>query len=140
MVDAIAVDSAAAVRITQPSTENGGVAKIVVTSADGGAKAEYSVTIRRHAVIDGLALADRPRVGTPASATGALDPSDGEISWQWLANGEEIDGATEATYTPVTSNAGKLLSVRVTVSADSVESATAETPAQRILAANSAKP
>jgi len=140
VVDAIAVDSAATVRVTQPSTENGGIAEIVVTSADGSAKAEYSVTIRRHAVIDGLVLADRPRVGTPASATGTLDPSDGEISWQWLSNGEEIDGATGATYTPVTNDAGKLLSVRVTVSADGVEPATAETEAQRILAAYAAKP
>ena len=125
VVDAVAVDSAAKVRVTQASTENGGVATVVVTSADGSGTREYSVTIRRHAVIDGFALSDRPRVGTPASATGAFDPADGEIAWQWFRNGEPIQGATDATYTPVTSDAGKLLSVRVTVSADGVEPATA---------------
>lgn len=140
VVDAVAVDSAATVRVTQPTTANGGVATVVVTSADGSSRAEYSVTIRRHAVIDGLELADRPRVGTPASAVGTLDPSDGDIAYQWLSNGEPIEGATDATYRPVTNDAGKLLSVRVTVSADGVEPATAETPAQRILAANAAKP
>lgn len=140
VVDAIAVDSAGAVRVTQPTTANGGVGTVVVTSADGSTRAEYSVTIRRHAVIDGLELADRPRVGTPASAVGTLDPSDGDFAYQWLTNGEPIEGATDATYRPVTNDAGKLLSVRVTVSADGVEPATAETPAQRILAANAAKP
>ncbi len=140
VVDAISLDSAATVRVTQASTENGGVATIVVTSADGSATHEYSVTIRRHAVIDGLALADAPRVGTPQSATGAFDPADGETSWQWFHNGEPIQGATGATYTPDTNDAGKLLSVRVTVSADGVEAATAETESQRILAANSRKP
>ena len=69
-----------------------------------------------------------------------LDPVDGEIAYRWLRNGEPIDGATEATYTPVTSDAGKLLSVEVTVSADGVAAATAETPAQRVLAANARKP
>ncbi|GAA1751929.1 RICIN domain-containing protein [Agromyces humatus] len=140
LVDAIAVDSAATVRVTQPTTANGGVATVVVTSADASERAEYTVTIRRHAVIDGLELADRPRVGTPASATGTLDPADGEIAYQWLRNSEPIEGATDATYTPVTNDAGKLLSVRVTVSAEGVEPATAVTPAQRMLAANAAKP
>lgn len=140
VVDAVAVDSAATVRVTQPTTSNGGVATVVVTSADGRERAEYTVTIRRHAVIDGLELADRPRVGTPASATGTLDPADGEVAYQWLRNGEPIRGATDATYTPVTDDAGKLLSVRVTVSAEGVTPATAETPSQRILAANSRKP
>jgi len=131
-VDAIAVDRAATVRVTQPTTANGGVGTVVVTSADGTARAEYSVTIRRHAVIDGLALADRPRVGTPSSAVGTLNPADGEIAYQWFRNGLPISGATDTTYTPVTNDAGKLLSVRVTVSADGVASATAETPSQRI--------
>ena len=139
-VDGIAIDSAATVRVTQATTANGGVATVVVTSADGSATRTYSVIIRRHAVIDGFALADRPRVGTPASAVGAFDPADGEIAWQWLRNGEPIQGATDATYTPVTNDAGKLLSVRVTVSADGVETATAESDSQRILAANSRKP
>ncbi|WP_395244049.1 RICIN domain-containing protein [Agromyces sp. MMS24-K17] len=140
VVDAIAVDRAATVKVTQPTTANGGIATVVVTSADGSVRTETTVTIRRHAVIEGLALADRPRVGTPASAVGTLNPADGEIAYQWFRNGQPIAGATKATYTPVTNDAGKLLSVRVTVSEDGVEPATAETASQRIVAANSAKP
>lgn len=140
VVDAIAVDRAATVKVTQPTTANGGVGTVVVTSADGSVRTETTVTIRRHAAIEGLELADRPRVGTPASAVGTLNPADGDIAYQWFRNGEPITGATQATYTPVTNDAGKLLSVQVTVSADGVEPASAETTSQRILAANSAKP
>ena len=140
MLTAVAVDSAARVRITQPTTGNGSVGTVVVTSADGDTRAEYTVTIRRHATIKGLALADRPRVGTPMSVVGTFDPADGTMAYQWLRNGLPIKGATGATFTPVTNDPGKLLTVRVTVSAEGVSPVTAQTPAQRILAANSAKP
>jgi hypothetical protein len=140
VVDGIAVDSAATVRVTQPTTANGGVATIAVTSADGSARTEVTVTIRRHAVIDGLALVARPRVGTPMSATATIDPGDGEISWQWFLNGEPIAGATAQAYTPQTNDAGKQLSVRVTVSAEGVEPATAESDAQRIVSLHSREP
>ena len=140
VVDGIAVDSAATVRITQPTTENGGVATLAVTSADGSAQRTYTVTIRRHAVIADLKIVERPRVGTPAVASATIDPSDGEITWQWFLNGEPIMGATEPTYTPETNDAGKELSVRVTVSADGVEPATAESDAQRIVSLHSREP
>jgi O-glycosyl hydrolase len=140
VVDGIAVDSAATVRITQPTTENGGVATLAVTSADGSAQRTYTVTIRRHAVIADLKIVERPRVGTPAVASATIDPSDGEITWQWFLNGEPITGATEPTYTPETNDAGKELSVHVSVSADGVEPATAESDAQRIVSLHSREP
>jgi hypothetical protein len=140
VVDGIAVDSAATVRITQPTTENGGVATLAVTSADGSAQRTYTVTIRRHAVIADLKIVERPRVGTPAVASATIDPSDGEITWQWFLNGEPITGATEPTYTPETNDAGKELSVRVTVSADGVEPATAKSDGQRIVSLHSREP
>jgi hypothetical protein len=140
VVDAIAVDSAASVRITQPTTENDGVATIVVISADGSTETRYTVTIRRQAVIADLQIVERPRVGTPAHATATIDPGDGEISWQWYLNGEPVEGATEQSYTPETSDAGKLLSVGVGVTADGVEPAAAETASQRIVSLHSRQP
>ncbi|MBT2518293.1 RICIN domain-containing protein [Streptomyces sp. ISL-90] len=140
VVDAIAVDSAASVKITQPTTANGGVVTIVVTSADGSTESRYTVTIRRHAVIADLQIVERPRVGSPAHATATIDPGDGEITWQWYLNGEPIDGATEQSFTPETNDAGKELSVRVTVSADGVEGASAETERQRIVSLHSRQP
>jgi hypothetical protein len=140
VVDAIAVDSAASVRITQPTTENGGVATIVVISADGTSESRYTVTFKRHAVIADLQIVERPRVGSPAHATATIDPGDGEIAWQWYLNGELIDGATGQSYTPETNEAGKELSVSVTVSADGVEPATDVTDAQRIVSMHSRQP
>lgn len=140
LVDAIAVDSAAIVRVTQPSTGNGGIATIVVTSADGSSETRFTVTIRRHAVIDGLQVVERPRVGTPAHATATIDPGDGDISWQWSLNGEPVAGAIGQSFTPETNDAGKLLSVRVTVSADGVEPAAAETEGGRIVSMHSRQP
>ncbi|MDQ0895066.1 RICIN domain-containing protein [Agromyces ramosus] len=140
VVDAIAVDSAASVRITQPTTENGGVATISVISADGSTETRYTIMIRRHAVVADLQIVERPRVGTPAHATATIDPGDGEIVWQWYLNGEPIDGASGQSYTPGTNDAGKLLSVSVDVSADGVEPAASESEAQRIVSMHSRKP
>lgn len=140
VVDAVALDSAAEVRVTQPTTVNGGVATIVVISADGSTRSEYTVTIRRHAVITDLQIVERPRVGTPAHATATINPGDGEIVWQWYLGGVPIDGANEQSYIPVTNEAGKLLRVSVSVSADGVEPAAAETEAQRIVSLHSRQP
>lgn len=140
VLDAVAVDSAARVRIAQPTTENGGAGTVTVTSADGSAQSVYTVTVRRRAVIADLQVVDRPRVGTPAVATATIDPGDGEISWQWYRNGEPIEGATEQSYTPETNDAGKQLSVRVTVEADGVEPAAAQTDGVRIVSAHSREP
>src|SRR5215218_6300255 len=139
-VDAIALDSAASVRVTQPTTANDGVATIVVISADGSSETRYTVTIRRHAVIAELQIVERPRVGTPAHATATIDPGDGEITWQWYLNGEPIEGANEQSFTPETNDAGKELSVSVDVSADGVEPATATTEPQRIVSLHSREP
>ncbi|HKH09150.1 MAG TPA: cadherin-like beta sandwich domain-containing protein, partial [Agromyces sp.] len=140
VVDAIALDSAASVRVTQSTTANDGVATIVVISADGSSETRYSITIRRHAVIADLQIVERPRVGTPAHATATIDPGDGDITWQWYLNGEPIAGANEQSYTPETNDAGKELSVSVDVSAEGVEPATAETAAQRIVSLHSREP
>jgi hypothetical protein len=91
-------------------------------------------------VIADLKIVERPRVGTPAVASATIDPSDGEIAWQWFLNGEPIAGATEPTYTPETNDAGKELSVHVAVSAEGVEPATAESDAQRIVSLHSREP
>jgi hypothetical protein len=55
-----------------------------------------------------------PRVGARLRVTAASDdPWGGAVSYQWLANGVEISGATSAGYRPVAGQAGQWLSLRV---------------------------
>jgi hypothetical protein len=56
----------------------------------------------------------RPRVGARLRVTAASDdPWGSAVSYQWLANGVEISGATSAGYRPVAGQAGQRLSLRV---------------------------
>ncbi len=55
-----------------------------------------------------------PRVGARLRVTASSDdPWGGAVSYQWLANGVEISGATSAGYRPVAGQAGQRLSLRV---------------------------
>ena len=57
------------------------------------------------------------RVGSRLTASGgSWIPSGHTLSYQWLANGAVIRGATTSTYTPRTAVRGKRISVRVTAS------------------------
>ena len=54
---------------------------------------------------------------TLTAETSAIDDADGMsgavFSYQWLANGAEIAGATSDTYTPVADDVGKAIKVKV---------------------------
>ncbi|HJQ07360.1 MAG TPA: ExeM/NucH family extracellular endonuclease, partial [Nocardioides sp.] len=66
-----------------------------------------------------------PRAGDTLTATpGAWGPGTVAFGYQWLADGTPIDGATNATYTVVTGDVGKKISVAVTGSEDGYESST----------------
>jgi surface-anchored protein len=56
-----------------------------------------------------------PTVGATLTADpGTWTPAPDQFTYQWLANGEAIAGATEATYTPLAADEGADLAVRVT--------------------------
>ncbi|MET0448196.1 MAG: S8 family serine peptidase [Aeromicrobium sp.] len=56
-----------------------------------------------------------PKLGRTLTAEpGTWDPADVQIAYQWLRNGEPIDGATAKTYKVVRADVGTALSVRVT--------------------------
>ncbi len=58
-----------------------------------------------------------PEVGQVLTATtGTWTPSDGTYTYQWLASGVAIAGATTNSYTVVAGDVGKTLAVRVTAS------------------------
>ncbi|PJJ55542.1 Ig-like domain repeat protein [Compostimonas suwonensis] len=53
-----------------------------------------------------------------AVSDGGWSPRPARVEYQWMRDGHDIDGAIEASYTPVLADGGATLSVRVTVSAD----------------------
>lgn len=56
-----------------------------------------------------------PRVGAPLSATpGGWTGGANWFGYQWLANGVDIPGAIQTTYTPTAADLGATISVRVT--------------------------
>lgn len=60
-----------------------------------------------------------PRVGKKLTANpGTWDPADVEIAYQWLRDGQPIEGATGQKYKVTKADAGTTLSVRVTATAE----------------------
>lgn len=69
---------------------------------------------------------------TLAASTGAWSPSAESVSYRWLRNGKLISKATAAKYKLTTSDRGKKISVRVTVSATGYRDTTATSSARKI--------
>ncbi|WP_127573004.1 glycoside hydrolase [Georgenia faecalis] len=114
---ALPVDSEATVSVEQPA-DGEGTATVVVTAADGETTRTYTLSVARQAVVTAVTLPAGARVGVATAAAAGTDPEGAELSYQWLLDGAPIEGATEATYTPVAGDAGRALSVAVSASAD----------------------
>ena len=78
-------------------------------------------------------ISGTPQVDQTLTAdTSPIDDEDGltnvSYSYQWIAGGTDIDGATGSTYTPANSDVGKTIQVRVTFTddADNEETLTSE--------------
>ena len=73
-----------------------------------------------------------PVVGATLTAdSGTWDPAPGSFAYQWLADGQPVAGADDATFTPAPEHLGKALSVQVTArhaGYDPVTATSASTP------------
>lgn len=118
---------------------DGSGADITATSALPGSSAEgQPVPITAHAqwlpLITGLAptITGTPREGKTLTAeSGPVTPDDVTLSYQWLANGRTISGATSATLKLGKAQAARQISVRITASAPNrpdVTKTSAKTP------------
>ncbi len=126
--------TAISVSLTAPSEEGtyyyGACVDSVTGETDTADNCSASVTVTVTATV----TVNRPATGAPtisgtaqvgqtltASTSGITDP-DGltnvSYSYQWLADDTEIDGATNSTYTPQTTDIGKVVKVRVTFTDD----------------------
>jgi subtilisin family serine protease len=101
----------------QPETTYLGVARYgessvrTVLTVDSGVAAPVAT--------EAPAISGNPRVGARLTATpGTWDPADVSTSFQWLRDGQPIEGATSSTYRVVRADVGTTLSVRVTALAE----------------------
>ncbi|MGH3472816.1 MAG: CHAP domain-containing protein [Nocardioidaceae bacterium] len=75
------------------------------------------------------------RVGVKLTArSGSWTPTGATYSYQWLANGVAISGATNRSYMPTTAQFGRHIRVRVTASAPAMKSSTATAPRTPVVA------
>ena len=116
-------DSNAAVTVVLPITEDC-AAQDAVCTRDG-----TKLSNRSELTVPGPAAANSPATGAPIISgtarvgetltvdTSGIDDADGMsgavFSYQWLADGVDIAGATSDTYTPVADDVGKAVKVRV---------------------------
>lgn len=82
-------------------------------------------------IVNGASVGSASSV-TPASVTGSPTPTN---SYQWKIDGAAVSGATGTTYTPISSDAGKTLTVTQTASNGVGTPATATSPGVVVTAA-----
>ena len=111
---------------------------------------------RSELTVPGPAAANSPATGAPIISgtaqvgetltvdTSGIDDADGMsgavFSYQWLANGAEITGATDPTYTLVGDDKGKSIKVRVIFNDDDYNEETLTSEATAAVAAETAVP
>ena len=94
--------------------------RAIVTAPDRKSKKTYTVTIGRaqEPSIIGIQNDGIPKPGVPLSVDtdrilhGEFH-RDPELEYQWIVDDEEVEGATDATFTPTESELGKTIKVRV---------------------------
>ncbi len=116
---------------TLTSSEEGQTVQVRVTFTDDAGNDE---TLTSAATGEVEARPNNPATGAPAisgtpqvgetltASTSDIDDSDGltnvSYSYQWIAGGSDISGATNSTYTPADSDVGKAIQVRVSFEDD----------------------
>ena len=127
------------VRVTARHTIGGAAAD--GDSAEGSGTTNAAAPVNTPAsgapTISGTAQVGETLTADTSGITDADGLDNASFSYQWLADGSDISGATESNYTPVSGDVGKAVSVRVsfTDDADNAESLTSAATAA-VIAAN----
>ena len=144
LADGTEINGATASTYTLADADEGKAIKVKVTFTDDGGHDEQLTSVSTDAVVAATPPANTPATGLPtisgtaqvgetltSSTTGIAD-DDGltgaTFTYQWLADGADIAGATGSSYTLVDADAGKVVKVRVsfTDDRDDEESLTSE--------------
>ena len=125
------IDGATGSTYTLTSSEQGETIQVRVTFTDDADNEETLTSVATEAVAAAPnreatgkpTIGGTPQVGVTLTAdTSPIADADGltnvSYSYQWIAGGSDIDGATGSTYTLTSSQQGKTIQVRVTFTDD----------------------
>ena len=150
LADGVAITGATSKTYTLAAAQQGKRISVRVTFTDDGGFAETSTSPQTEAALGGSPpegapdITGRSRVGDTLTAiTGRISDADGvkrsTFTYQWLADGVAITGATSRTYTLAAAQEAKRISVRVTFEDDGGTTETLTSPATgKVLAAGTA--
>jgi surface antigen len=134
--DGVAITGATAATFTPTATQLGAKLKVQVAATADGYTTKKVVSATTSVVAPGQFRATRPPSisGTPQvdqvlTADPGLWSPPGSIAYQWLADGDQISGATGTTYSPSADDLRKQISVQVTVTQDGYSAAAATSAA-----------
>jgi 5'-nucleotidase len=119
----------AEVTVTLPAEVEPGDTELTLVGATTGTEVAVPITVGQDqvAVVTPPSVSGTPQVGKTLTASlGDYEPDPDSITFQWLADGQVITGATGTVLKLRSAQAGKEISIRVTASADGYADAVAE--------------
>ena|GEM_PF-412308 len=129
-VDGAPVGGATGSMFTPDATTAGKTVTVTVTGVRDGYDTASRASNPTTAVIRGALSAGQPTVsGTPVVGTpltvapGTWGPEPVALAYQWIVDGQPVDGATGTSFTPTPEQVGKPLSVTVTGTRDGYDPA-----------------
>lgn len=105
-------------RLTAAQTSTVVNVNVVVTAADGTTTTATSSNTHRVAVAPVPGLSGKTPEGSTLTASPGEWTAGTQLSYQWLADGQEIPGATRSSFVTTEAQSGRRISVRVTGSLD----------------------
>lgn len=120
LADGVAISGAGGTTLDLTNAQAGKRISVEVTGSRG-TSAPRTATSAQTSAVQGTLTAATPTITGTAKAgeeltasPGAWGPAGVALSYEWLAGGQHIVGATGATYTPGAAQVGKAITVRVT--------------------------
>jgi surface antigen len=130
------IKGATASTFSPAAAQLGKVISVRVTASAAGYTTQQATSADTAAVVPGLFAASGPptisgipQVDHPLTATSPTWTPAGTVSYQWLANGNPIAGATSTSYTPTPDVVHQQLAVVVTVTQTAYQDASATSAA-----------
>jgi len=116
-----------------------GVAEVIIAVADNGTEVSIPVIIEAGEPLPEIEIVKKPKlvgaavVGKTLTVdAGRYSVRDAQVAFQWLRNGQPIEGATGSTYTVQSGDRLANLSVELTVTANGYETLTVQTDERRV--------